>query len=274
VTVAEEIFVEKTAGDKKAVVFRMVTDKHICPFGIKAVDLLKRKGFDVEDNWLTDRPETDAFKEKHDVKTTPQVFIGGKRIGGYDDLRKHFGYAVKDPKKKTYTPVLVVFIISALLAAAANRAMTGQVLSIRTLEWFIAFSMGMLAMLKLRDIGTFSNMFVGYDLLARRVVRYAYIYPFAEGLSAVLMVAGGVFGLIAAPIALFIGTVGAISVIKAVYVDKRDLKCACVGGGANVPLGFVSLTENLAMIGMGIWMIVKAMSWSAGTLLSGGRLPA
>jgi len=63
--------------------------------------------------------------------------------------------------------------------------------------------------------------------------------------------------LIAAPIALFIGTVGAISVIKAVYVDKRDLKCACVGGGANVPLGFVSLTENLAMMGMGIWMIVK-----------------
>ena len=238
----------------------MVTDKHICPFGIKAVDLLKRKGFDVEDNWLTDRRETDTFKEKHAVETTPQIFIGGERIGGYDDLRKHFGYTVKDPNKKTYTPVLVVFIVSALLAIAANWAMSGQIISVRSLEWFIAFSMGMLAMLKLRNIETFSNMFVGYDILARRVVRYAYIYPFAEGLSAVLMVAGGVFGLIAAPIVLFIGTVGAISVIKAVYIDKRDLKCACVGGGANVPLGFVSLTENLSMIGMGIWMIVKAVS--------------
>lgn len=102
-------------------------------------------------------------------------------------------------------------------------------------------------------------MFLGYDILARRAVRYAYIYPFGEAFAAILMVAGGVFGLIAAPVALFIGTIGAVSVIKAVYIDKRDLKCACVGGGANVPLGFISLSENLAMMGMGIWMIVKAM---------------
>jgi hypothetical protein len=58
-----------------------------------------------------------------------------------------------------------------------------------------------------------------------------------------------------APIALFIGTVGAISVIKAVYIDERELKCACVGGSSNVPLGFVSLTENLVMIAMGVWML-------------------
>jgi hypothetical protein len=37
-------------------------------------------------------------------------------------------------------------------------------------------------------------------------------------------------------------------VVKAVYIDKRELKCACVGGDSNVPLGFVSLTENLFMI--------------------------
>ena len=58
-----------------------------------------------------------------------------------------------------------------------------------------------------------------------------------------------------APVSLFIGTVGAISVIKAVYIDKRDLTCACVGGNSNVPLGAVSLTENLVMMLMGAWMI-------------------
>ena len=58
-----------------------------------------------------------------------------------------------------------------------------------------------------------------------------------------------------APVSLFIGTVGAISVIKAVYIDKRDLTCACVGGNSNVPLGAVSLTENLVMMLMGVWMI-------------------
>ncbi len=48
-----------------------------------------------------------------------------------------------------------------------------------------------------------------------------------------------------------------MSVFYAVYVQKRELKCACVGGSGNVPLGFVSLTENLAMIGMGIWMLLR-----------------
>jgi len=239
-SIEEELVVSETANGKRAVVYRMVTDEHICPFGIKTVDLLKRKGFEVEDNWLTNRADTDAFKEKHDVKTTPQTFIGSERIGGFDALREHFGYKVKDPDTKTYTPVLVVFYISALLAIAANWATSGDVLNLRSLEWFIAFSMSMLAMLKLRDLDS-------------------YVYPFAEALAAILMVAGGIFGLIAAPIALFIGTIGAISVIKAVYVDKRDIKCACVGGGVNVPLGFVSLSENLAMMGMGIWMIVKAL---------------
>jgi hypothetical protein len=45
-------------------------------------------------------------------------------------------------------------------------------------------------------------------------------------------------------------------VIKAVYVDERELSCACVGGGSKVPLGFVSLTENLFMVGAGVWMLV------------------
>ena len=59
------------------------------------------------------------------------------------------------------------------------------------------------------------------------------------------------------PVALLIGSIGAISVFKVVYIDKRELKCACVGGDSNVPLGFVSLTENLLMIGMALWMLVK-----------------
>ena len=41
---------------------------------------------------------------------------------------------------------------------------------------------------------------------------------------------------------------------KAVYVDKRELKCACVGGDSNVPLGFISLTENFMMVAMALWM--------------------
>lgn len=245
-------------GDKRsATLYRMVMTEHVCPFGLKAKDLLERKGYKIDDHHLESHEQTAAFKKKHHVKTTPQVFIGGERIGGYDALRKHFGMAVKAKDELTYTPVLVVFGVTALMALAASRAMLGSVLTVQAGEWFIAFSMCVLAILKLRDIESFSNMFLGYDLLARRIVRYAYVYPAAEALAGILMVAGGIFGMIAAPIALFIGSVGAWSVYQAVYIEKRDLKCACVGGDSNVPLGFISLTENLMMIAMGIWMLVK-----------------
>jgi hypothetical protein len=98
-------------------------------------------------------------------------------------------------------------------------------------------------------------MFLNYDLLAKRWVPYSYAYPYLELLAGVLMVAG-VVDWLSIPVALFIGTVGATSVFKAVYIDKRELKCACVGGSSNVPLGFLSLTENLGMIAMAMWMLV------------------
>jgi hypothetical protein len=68
----------------------------------------------------------------------------------------------------------------------------------------------------------------------------------------------GVLTWLSVPVALFIGSVGAASVFKAVYLDRRELKCACVGGSSNVPLGFVSLTENLMMIVMAVWMAFAA----------------
>ncbi len=85
---------------------------------------------------------------------------------------------------------------------------------------------------------------------------YSYLYPCLEGLAGVLMVAGALTWL-AAPVALVIGGIGAVSVFKAVYVERRELKCACVGGSSNVPLGFVSLTENVMMIAMALWMLAR-----------------
>ncbi|BDL39038.1 glutaredoxin [Methylorubrum sp. GM97] len=240
---------------RRATIHRMVMEKHVCPYGLKAKDLLEREGFQVDDHWLTTREETDRFKAEQGVKTTPQTFIGGERIGGYDDLRRHLGKPVADPKATSYTPVVAVFAMTALMALAASYAAFGTPLTVRAGEWFIAFSMCVLAILKLQDVESFSSMFLGYDLLARRWVRYAYAYPFCEALAGILMVAGALNWL-SIPVALFIGTVGAVSVFKAVYVDKREIKCACVGGSGNVPLGFVSLTENLMMVGMAVWMLI------------------
>jgi glutaredoxin len=253
-----------TKSQKTARLYRMVMDQHTCPYGLKSLDLLKREGFAVEDNHLTTREQTDAFKLEHGVDTTPQTFIDGKRVGGYDDLRAYFGKSAIDKGEDatSYQPVIAIFAMAALMGLGLSWYMSGLLLTVQAAEWFVSISMCLLAVQKLQDVRSFSTMFLNYDLLAQRWVPYGFVYPFGEALAGVLMTAHALPWL-SIPVALFIGTVGAVSVFKAVYIDKRELKCACVGGSSNVPLGFVSLTENLFMIGMALWMSAKLLDWIA-----------
>lgn len=75
-------------GAWQATLYRMVLPDHVCPFGLRALDLLQRNGYEVDDRPLTTREQTDAFKADHGVTTTPLAFVDGERIGGSDDLER------------------------------------------------------------------------------------------------------------------------------------------------------------------------------------------
>lgn len=236
----------------------MVTPDHLCPWGIKAKDLLQRAGYEVEDHHLESMEANKTYKQENGYSETPQIFIEGDHLGGYDDLREHLGLK-PDPKEgDTYQPVVAVFAVALGMALTTGWAMTGGIEPIRTIELFIAISMCILGMLKLQDLLSFATGFVQYDLIARRYVPYSYVYPFVEAGAGVMMIAG-LLTWVVAPAALVVSTIGAVSVFKAVYIEKRSLKCACIGGGSSVPLGFISLTENLMMMSMAIWMILKSI---------------
>jgi glutaredoxin len=240
--------------NKTATLYRMVTPKHLCPWGVKAKDLLQRNGFEVDDHHLKTKQANEAYKRENGYDETPQIFINGKHIGGYDNLRKHLGKG-PDPKEgDTYQPIIAVFAVTFGMALAVCWATLGNLSPIRVLEFFVAFSMCVLGILKLRDLLSFATGFVQYDLLARKYVPYAYVYAFLEAGAGILMIAD-LATWVVGPAVLLASTIGAVSVFKAVYIDKRELKCACVGGSSNVPLGFVSLTENLMMIAMAVWML-------------------
>ncbi len=81
------------AEKRKATLHRMVLPDHVCPFGLRAKELLDEHGFEVEEHILGSREEVDAFKAEHDLRTTPLIFIEGDRIGGCDDLERHLGGA-------------------------------------------------------------------------------------------------------------------------------------------------------------------------------------
>ncbi len=241
----------------KADIYRMVTPDHLCPWGIKARDLLRRNGFEVTDHRLKSREANKRFKEENGVDETPQIFIDGKRLGGYDQLREHLGLSPDPEEGETYQPIVAIFAVTLAMALATSWGLHGALPPIQVAELFIGFSMCVLGIQKLRDLKGYATGFVQYDLLARRYVPYAYVYAFIEAGGGALMIAG-LFTWVVAPIVLLASSIGTLSIVKAVYVEKRDLKCACVGGNSSVPLGFISLTENLMMMAMAVWMMVTA----------------
>ncbi|PZD71006.1 hypothetical protein C1752_08448 [Acaryochloris thomasi RCC1774] len=228
-------------------VYRMSMPEHECPWGLKAINLLDEQGIDFEDHKLRSQDEVEAFKTKHQVATTPQIFFGEDRIGGYTDLAERFDVEAESADY-SYAPVIAVFSTAGLISLAASLGMTG----------LMGVSLSMLASLKLMDMNAFSESFKKYDLITKRFKPYAKIYPFAELLIGLGFLSGWV-PLVTGISSLLIGTSGGISVFKAVYIDKLALNCACVGGNTKTPLGIVSFAENAIMAGMGAFLIFTAV---------------
>lgn len=73
----------------KATLYRMILPNHVCPFGVRCLQMLEERGFEIDDRILGSREEVDAFKAEHRIRTTPLVFIEGERIGGSTELARY-----------------------------------------------------------------------------------------------------------------------------------------------------------------------------------------
>lgn len=72
---------------KSAVIlYRMVLPDHVCPYGVRAKAMLERAGYEFEDRQLKSREDVDSLQSKLGVRTTPQIFLDGERIGGSEEL--------------------------------------------------------------------------------------------------------------------------------------------------------------------------------------------
>jgi glutaredoxin len=238
--------VQKAQTAQTVQLYRMSMPEHECPWGLKAVSLLNEKDVDFEDHRLTSKAEVEDFKAKHNVTTTPQIFFDDERIGGYTDLADYFGVEAEE-EEYSYTPVAAIFSTAGLVAWAAALGVPG----------FMGVSLSMLASLKLMDLESFAKSFEKYDLITQQAKPYAKTFPFLELLLG-LGFLSGVAPVITGLGSLILGTSGAISVFKAVYIDKLELNCACVGGNSKAPLGAISFLENAIMVGMGAFLLFSA----------------
>ncbi|MCY4444360.1 MAG: hypothetical protein OXC44_06140 [Proteobacteria bacterium] len=118
-----------------------------------------------------------------------------------------------------------------------------------------------LAFLKLLDVGAFKKSFLRYDLVASRLPYYGTVYPWLE-LSVGISFLAFPEQLASGILATFMGVSGAISItINKLKPEQNTASghaanhCACTGGHLKVPLGLLSIAENIAMIVMGIMLL-------------------
>jgi copper chaperone CopZ len=147
----------------------------------------------------------------------------------------------------TYYPLVLLgaFLVGivALIEVRAGRFMWGRAMANFMGAFFLAFSF-----FKLLDLRGFAESYRGYDVVARRVPAYGYVYPFIELLLGVAFVTGF------QPVATNLGTllvmaVSSIGVIKSL-LDKRAIRCACLGTVFNLPMSTVTLVEDGLMVAM------------------------
>lgn len=227
--------------------YRMDLPDHACPWGLRAVRLLQERHIPFEDHRLTSAKEVEAFKAAHGVATTPQVFSGDERIGGYSDLAVRLGVR-PDAVEISYAPVVAVFLTAGLMALVLLAGVGG----------FMGFAICLLAMLKLMDVEAFASSFRKYDLLSQRWRSWGRLYPGIEllvGLGVLLQPEPTAAAQLVGGVAVWLGVMGMVSVGKAVFIDHLALNCACVGGNSKTPLGVVSFAENLIMAAMGVAML-------------------
>ena len=112
---------------------------------------------------------------------------------------------------------------------------------------------------KMLDLKGFPDSFRMYDPLAKRVPIYAKVYPFIEtilGLMFLMRIEVNIV-LIITLIILGITTVG----VTKTLLDKKAIRCACLGTALKLPMTEATFIENAIMIVMAILMLLNATPW-------------
>ena len=136
-----------------------------------------------------------------------------------------------------------------LIAASTGDWSIGPMMRYFMAGFFIVFSF-----FKLLDLRGFVDTYRGYDLFARRSKTYAWAYPFIELVLGVAYLVN-LLPLATNLVTLIVMSVGAVGVLR-VLLDKRSIRCACLGTALNLPMTKVTLVEDITMAVMAATMLL------------------
>jgi copper chaperone CopZ len=157
----------------------------------------------------------------------------------------------------TYKPILLLFGYITLLSVIAAAAGAGfdMPLAMRVFMsgFFLSFSF-----FKLLDLKGFAESYAMYDIVAAGIPVWGYVYAFIE-LGLGIAFAANLAPVLTNWITLVVMTVSIIGVLKSV-LNKRKIKCACLGAVFNLPMSTVTIIEDALMIGMSAAALATSMA--------------
>ena len=154
----------------------------------------------------------------------------------------------------TYKPLLLIFLFIAATTAIVSID-NGKIDVMLWMQYFMAGFFIVFSFFKFLNLTGFAESYAMYDILAKRVKVYGLIYPFIELILGVAYLTGF------EPTITYIATIcimgfSSIGVIQSV-LDKKKIRCACLGAVFNLPMSMVTIIENLIMVLMALIMLWK-----------------
>ena len=107
---------------------------------------------------------------------------------------------------------------------------------------------------KFLDLKAFAQGYSTYDVVARKFPAWGYIYPFVELLLGIALLLD-IFPIGTTIAIIIVMAVASIGVIRSM-LSKSTIQCACLGTVIKLPLGKVTLVEDLLMVIMSTGMLV------------------
>lgn len=149
-----------------------------------------------------------------------------------------------------YKPLLVLLFVIFISAIALSSTEADN----NFMQYFMGLFLVNFSVFKLMQLRNFADRFSKYDIIAKRSKPYAFAYPFIELLLGLMFLSGSLLTITYAA-TFIIMTIGAIGIINEVVIHRRPLDCACLGTVIDVPLGSVSILENVSMALMAAYML-------------------
>ena len=156
----------------------------------------------------------------------------------------------------TYRPLLLILaylIVVSVLVQIPSKGING-LHSSETMRYFMAGFFLVFSFFKLLDVPAFADAYAGYDLLAKRWHGWGLIYPFVE-LALGIAYLANLNPLLTNWMTLIVMGFSAIGVIQAV-MNKRSIRCACLGAVFKLPMSTVTIIEDVGMVLMAAMAII------------------